>query len=408
MNTQKNLYDILNSNITDNITIIKKNYHKLAMKYHPDKNNSPEAEDIFKEISMAYDILSDPDKKNNYDKFGINGLNQTQEYNPFHTFNVNKFFFNTNQYFNNKKKTIGPNIIINAKIPLKSFYNREKYPINFNKNIICTDCFGIGVSDKKFIIICNECNGEGKIFKIRQQGHTIIQTFVDCNKCNSKGKTLDYNNLCSTCKGKKIIKVPKVININLNNKSFNGEKIIIKNQSNQHPDYDKYGDIIIILNEIPDKYFIRKNNDLYINYNISLVKSLCGGNISFNHLDNKTFTLSFNNIIKPNSEYKINNLGMYNTGNLFIKFNIIFPNKIPEEYKKYLIKLLPSKNYNNNTKNNNIININNPISSNKNNLEGLVVINNNNENIDNTNEITEENNDNNEFNDDIPPECVQQ
>ena len=118
----------------------------------------------------------------------------------------------------------------------------------------------------------------------------------------------------------------------------------MKGEADQSPDMDIYGNLVLVLKQKPHTKYRRYKNDLLLDYNISLIDSLCGCLIKIGTLDNRTIVIRTNEIIHPNSVYRITNEGMRNTpnsrGNLFVKFTVIFPNKISNERQVYLKKLL--------------------------------------------------------------------
>ena len=204
------LYDILGISKNCSESELKTSYKKLARKYHPDRNNGPnkeENENKFKEISRAYNILGNKEKRELYDKYGEEGINNNmpdmstfENMDPFSMFGN---FFNTNSH--SKTKTKDRVEILN--INLKDIYNKKLLKINFEKSIICTYCSGSGFKDMSLVKDCATCKGTGKIIKIMQMGPGIItQSQVLCTTCQGKGKLYDSSNICTYCNGNKITK----------------------------------------------------------------------------------------------------------------------------------------------------------------------------------------------------------
>ena len=159
-----------------------------------------------------------------------------------------------------------------------------------------------------------------------------------------KGKILKPGEQCKNCNGDLIEKIQRKVNIKIKPETNINEKIVLKGVGNSHPDYDKPGDLIIMLIEKPNKYYTRIDNDLYLKKPISLLEALCGAELQFTTIDKRSFVVKTSDIIKPNSVYKINGEGMpindISKGDLYIEFDIIFPSKISNERKNYLKKLL--------------------------------------------------------------------
>ena len=342
----KNYYDILEIEKDANENTIKKAYHKLALKWHPDKNpdNKNEAEIKFKEISQAYEILSDPQKKEQYDKYGENSI-------PNHDFNfqssndIFKMFFGKNDFFNHssffrepyRNKKVNPKIVY-IPLSLKEFYFGTKKKITIKLRNLCPNCNGLGGTH---LNICNDCNGSGIKFLVTQMGPILQKMGSVCNTC--KGMKKIPENECIPCNKSGIIIVEKQFIINIPSGSYNQEKIIMEGMGDENINIDR-GDVIFILNEKEDT-FKRVNNDLLYFYNISLGNSIIGSNINIEHIDGTILSYKEENMIKQNMYHIIHNKGMSikNTnkyGDLYIIYNIVYPNKkLNKSEREYIKKI---------------------------------------------------------------------
>lgn len=345
------LYKVLSidKNATDKE--IKKAYRKLAIKFHPDKNKEPGAEDKFKEISAAYDILSDKEKRSRYDKFGEEGLKTDNiGHNPFDLFsNIFGNSFGGHPFGrppfgskNNKSK----DRVENINVSLKDIYNCKTLNINLKKKVKCSMCNGRGGMFDSSVIFCNNCNGKGRYMRIVQFGPGMIQQVLEeCDKCNSRGKIIKYNEICPECRGKRINIIHKTIEVTLGNGIKDKEHIIIHGESDEDPEFNITGDLILVINEIEDDTFKRKDNDLYITQTILLSEALCGVQFVIEHMDNRKLFVKYDNIITPNIKKRIEGEGMSDKegyrGDLIIEFNIKFPKILSDDRKLYLKKLLP-------------------------------------------------------------------
>ena len=338
MNPQSNnteLYDILKVNKGSTQSEIKKSYRKLAMKYHPDRNKDDKdgAEEKFKKISNAYEILSDPQKRKLYDSHGLDALNNNgPNINPFDIFN-NLFNKNDNGFFNNSFFN-NENINRDAKnnprvetinVDLEDIYLENTLKISIDKNIIDTS---------EEIFECKACDGMGKIISMQSIGPGIItQSTKTCDKCNGVGKHI------------KMKKINKIIKVKLNKSYTNDSKIVIEDEG--HEKYQKYGssksDLILIIKEKEHKLYKRINNNLHTIVDITLNDALCGTDIILKHLDKRKLLIKTSEIIKPNTKKIIYGEGIDN-GNMIIEFNIIFPDTLNDERKKYISKILPNVN----------------------------------------------------------------
>ena len=346
------LYNTLGVSKTCSEQELKKAYRKLALKYHPDRNPGKESEEKFKEISSAYDILSNKEKRVLYDKYGMEGLQshaaQSQN-NPFDLFS--NLFSNGGgggQFMNQKTRT--KDRVEKIGINLEDIYNNKIYSLNINKKVICSFCLGTGAKERHLVKTCNKCNGTGKVIHMQQLGPGFIsQTQVTCNNCNGRGKYINEMDKCKVCSGKKVVQERKKYSLHLKRSMKNNEKIVFEGESDQYPDVDEYGNLIIILvfNEHP-RYKIVKGIDLIMTYDIGLVDALCDFTFYIQHLDNRVLEIECNSIIQPGSKKVIYNEGMTKVGNLIIEFNVKLPKHLSDERKQYLKKLLPSSKLNEN------------------------------------------------------------
>ena len=351
------LYDVLGVERSISDAELKKKYRKLAMKYHPDKNKAPEAVDRFKEISTAYDILGDKDKRSKYDQFGLEGFKSMEAGgggmggDPFDLFSN---LFGGGMGMGGmggmggrpaKRKVKGKDRVEYLDIDLFDFYMCNTVSFNYSKNVICSECKGSGGKYASSVVKCEICNGTGMIMKVVQVGPGMItQTQSPCNACNRKGTKIKPGEECIACKGRKINKVTKKINVKLRPNTYNMEKVVVKEEADQSPDLDIYGNLVLVLRQKNHPKYRRYKNDLLIDYNISLIDALCGAVIRITTLDNRNLVIKTSEIIHPESVYKLDHEGMRVTpetrGKLYIKFKVIFPDKISSERQVYLKKLL--------------------------------------------------------------------
>ena len=353
VNNDTKFYDILKlqKNCSDND--IKKAYRKLAMKYHPDKSNSEnreENEKKFKEISNAYDVLKDKEKRELYDKYGEAALKNMGGggSNPFDIFE--SFFGNgMGSPFGfsrgaSKRVKRGDDRIEEIHIDLEDLYNNVVKTIEIKQRIICPKCDGSGANSKEDKIKCLSCDGKGKIMNVVQIGPGMIQqSMTTCHKCQGKGKII--KNKCTICKGAKVILKTKKINLKIENGYKNNKKIYFPNLAHHDPECDEQGDLILIVKLKEHNLFKKTSNNLIYFKNILLSEALTETKFVISHLDGRQIVLKTNDIIKPNMEYIVENEGLYdsnnNKGHLILHFNIVFPEKLDNDRKKYLKKILP-------------------------------------------------------------------
>lgn len=362
-------YTILGLQKTATENEIKKAYRKLAMKYHPDKNpNNKEAEEKFKEISEAYSVLSDSEKRNIYDKYGKDGLNQqggmnfdpgdifrqffrsfgnddgdNEDFGPFGGFG--NFFGSSFRNNSQQKKQKGRDIVVALKVDLKDLYTGKIFKRKVTHERICKTCEGTGSKDKIKPTICNECNGRGIKMTVHRQGFTQIMQQSPCNKCGGTGKYSKIINKCLKCNGNKTISEEKILEIKIKPGTEENERIVFKGEADEQPDVIP-GDIIFVIQVINNNGYIRNGKNLHLKQKITLEQALCGTSFTIKTLDNRYLECYTDEIIKPNQKMKINNEGFKIKdsnlkGDLIIEFEIEFPDKNEiDKIKKELSKLL--------------------------------------------------------------------
>jgi DnaJ-class molecular chaperone len=353
------LYNILGVSPKASSDELKKSYKKLALKYHPDRNKDSGAEDKFKEISSAYDILGDSDKRKTYDTIGLEGLKQTNGGgggDPFDIFN-NLFGGGGGGFgggggggglFSRQSVRRGRDRIEKIYMGLEDFYLCNKVSVVIDKQILCHTCEGRGGLYPSSIVKCTACEGAGHIMRIQQLGPGMItQTQSPCQACQTKGKIVKKDEICIDCKGSRIEKIKKRINIQLRPNTKIGEKIVVEGEGDQYPELDKFGNLVVLLLQKENSNYIRKNNDLFIKKHIPLMDALCGAQIVIGTIDNRNLLIKTMDIIHPNSVYKIENEGMKidnkSRGKLFVEFIVDFPNSIPDDRRGYIKKILSVK-----------------------------------------------------------------
>jgi DnaJ-class molecular chaperone len=301
----KNYYKILGIPRDADKKTIKKAYRKLALKYHPDKNKAPDAEDKFKSISEAYEVLTDDKKRDIYNRFGeqglkngcnLNGQNFGFHFRPSNPNNVFRTFFgNSNSFFNVSHQT--PNMF------------------NINQRQCQTDSqtWRPTIITKKIKCSLEELY-TGRIKKIKisrkvQDNSGVVRTETNILEINIKPGWKSGTRI-----------------------SFRGAGDILINKPKQ--------DIQFIIEEKPHSVFKRKGDDLRIFINLSLKEALCGTEKEITTLDGKNLKFAIKNIISPGMVKVYNGEGMptkYGSkGNLVIKFKILFPTELSDKQKQII------------------------------------------------------------------------
>jgi len=366
--SKEELYTILEIPKTATDDEIKKAYKKAALKHHPDRNpNNPEATAKFQEVGKAFATLSDPQKRQRYDQFGVidgendgpgGGGGMPHGFNPFDMFQ-NMFGgvggfpgfpgMNMNQQ-NNQNQTRSfksPDKKVTINLSLADVYKGKSVSIDFNKIVCCDKCHGCGALSKEHIQTCKTCNGQGKVMKMIQMGPMIQQSIQHCGNCKGIGKMVEQGKQCIKCNGNKTMILKKHLDCYVRPGSAPGTSISFKNESDWVPDCSDVGDLIVFVNcKNEEGIFRREGNNLIMKKSISLLEALTNTIFYFKHLDDRVIRIKHNEIIKPNQKMLVKDEGMPNinggnNGDLLIYFDITFPDTLEQDRSKYLVKILP-------------------------------------------------------------------
>ncbi|MGB9732495.1 MAG: molecular chaperone DnaJ [Candidatus Micrarchaeia archaeon] len=289
----KDYYDILGVPHDATLDQIKKAYRELALKYHPDRNKSKEAEEKFKEINEAYAVLSDPEKRRQYDMYGPAGFGQKYtEEDIFRGFNIEDIFkdlglnfdfdffdFGGEDIFGTPRRrqhhNVGQSILYRLDITLEEAAKGAEKEIRFRHIKKCPHCNGSGAEPNAKLIKCPECNGTGFIVTTRNTFFGRIQTSTVCPRCGGTGKI--YDKPCKVCNGtggvvsdeKVVVKIPPGIE--------DGTRLRLKGMG----DYSKggAGDMFVEVHILEHRLFKRVGNDIYTSITIPFYIALLGGRV---------------------------------------------------------------------------------------------------------------------------------
>jgi DnaJ homolog subfamily A member 2 len=350
------LYKTLNVSENASEAEIKKAYKKLAIKHHPDKNqdNQEEAAERFKEISEAYQILSDPEKRKMYDQMGMDGVNGTgMQFNPNDLFE-NLFGgmggmggFPFGEMFGNRrsKEKVAEPIMIKKKVSLEDIYLGKEIEIEYPQTSHCSDCTGSG-SKSGMSSKCNTCDGSGIRNVIQQIGPGMIQQFQkQCDVCNGEGIKIESKDKCNSCKGSGLRRMNVNVKIPLKKGVMEGQKISLEGQGNQIRNSNHRSDLVVVIIEKQHKNFKRDGDDLHLELNLKLFQALCGFNKIIPYFAEKNLVISSNDVIQSGDTKVLDGKGMPNLrteihGNIIIHFNVEFPKNIRERLQKDNLLLL--------------------------------------------------------------------
>lgn len=345
------LYERLNISSEATPDEIKKAYRQLAIKYHPDKNPDPQAGEMFKEISEAYEILSDPEKRQRYDQLGMEGMKNEPHLSPEDIFSQ---FFPNFPGFGQGRRQNENDIVIACVITLNEAYTGITKKVSYETEKSCLECHGTGSKDGKTIAMCPQCQGKGIVNIVQQHGMFIQQIRTSCPKCQGRKKMVDKEGECSLCHGKGKVKENKEKEVEIPGGIGDQEPIIFEGEG-RSPD----GNLVIVV-QIDDRStaFSRQGDNLILKEEIALSEALTGFVLTIKHLDGREIHVECKDIVRPQDIYRLEGEGMpvhhsSKKGDLFIVFEVIFPGEgeIKKENVEELRKILPEGKHKKRTKN---------------------------------------------------------
>ena len=351
------LYDTLGVSPTASDSELKAAYRKLALKFHPDKN--PDAGDKFKDISHAYEILSDAEKRQIYDNYGEAGLNG--ESGGGGGMNAEDLFaqFFGGGFFGGGAggRPRGPrrteDMNFSLQVTLEELFKGKTAKIAVQRKVICNKCSGRGGKEGA-VKTCGTCQGRGIKTILRQMGPLVQQMQQTCPDCEGEGEIIRAADRCSACNGRKVSSEKKIHEIHVEAGMRNGHKICLAGEADQAPGCQA-GDIIVSIIEKEHSFFKRNDRDLHCRVSIDLITALVGGQVSIMHLDDRVLqaTLLPGQVIRPDDSRILRNEGMpthrqpFNRGDLFVRFDVIFPESkkwpLSPEKISQLESLLPAR-----------------------------------------------------------------
>lgn len=338
-----NYYDILGVDKGATQEEIKKAFRKKAVEHHPDKGGD---ETKFKQASEAYEVLSDEQKRRDYDTFGTNGNPFGGGGNPFgrhqgHAFNMDDIFSQFGDIFGGRygqpkqRQRRGNDLRVQLSLTLEEIMLGANKKVKYNRQKPCEPCSGKGGSDLKS---CLACNGTGQRNVVQQTPFGTISQSAPCNNCGASGQIV--SNPCKSCHGSGTKVSEEIVDINLPKGVAGGMNLSMSGYGNHVRD-GQPGDLQIVVDEIKHPKFSREGNDLYCEEWISIPDAVLGtrlivdfitGPISFDVNagceSGKTFRMSGKGVPVLTSDGR-----NHGSGNLYIKVNVKIPKSITNEEK---------------------------------------------------------------------------
>ncbi len=368
----KNPYDVLGVARNASDDDIKKAYHKLVLKYHPDRNpGDKDAEEKFKEVNNAFDILKDPQKRAAYDRFGdaaFAGGNASGA-NPFgngaNPFGNGAFHFNmggagmddilreamrgfgfgdfgADSRAGASAKRGGRDLLDEVVIDLRDAYFGTTHTIKFTTNVECDKCHGYGTADGKPAPTCSRCGGSGYVRTSR--GFFAMET--PCPECNGTGHKIDKK--CTQCDGAGTMRKSRTLDVNIPAGVEDGTRLRLAGQGEAGQNGAPAGDFYLDVRVRPDKRFERDGADLITHVDIPFTTLALGGEIEVDTIDDKKLAVKVPAGTQVGEKLRVRGHGMPTRragsfGDLYIDVNMRVPTKLTEKQKKLLNEFAGTK-----------------------------------------------------------------
>ncbi len=342
---RKDYYEILGVEKTCTIEEIKKSYRKLAREYHPDVNNGDtEKAERFKEISEAYAVLSNEEKRRQYDNFGFSNslfenFDSESVFSEFGFGDIFNMFFggfggdSFSSRTSSRRQSKGSNIETQLEVSLKEAAFGTQKEIQYTVNDLCEECNGTGSIKEDGIEKCHVCNGTGQVRNTRQTFIGNIVTTSVCGNCNGTGQII--RDPCKKCSGKGYYRQKKSVEIKIPPGIHEGDSIRVTGKGNSLGRGSVNGDLFVNINITPHPDFKRNGNDIISAVNISFTQAILGTKIDFETLDgNEEVVIEPGT--QPNTKIIMKSRGMvefngYRRGDLVIDVNVKIPTKLTKE-----------------------------------------------------------------------------
>ena len=353
MAEKRDYYEVLGLKKGASDDEIKKAFRKMAMKYHPDKNpGDKEAEEKFKEINEAYSVLSDPDKKSKYDRFGFAGVDPNAGFGGAGGFggfggaggfeDIFDMFggmfgggFGGQQRRNNGPKK-GRDLQKAITITFEEAAFGCKKELEINKYVACPTCKGEGTKPGTSKKTCPKCGGSGQISQMQRTPFGQFQSVTQCDQCGGTGQINETP--CEDCKGTGKVRKTVKISVDIPGGVDNESVIPIRGQGEPGVNGGPNGDLYIVISVKPHKMFKRNGSDLYLDIPISFDQAALGAEIIVPTLEGKV-SYKVPAGTQPGTTFRLKGKGVRNPrndrmGDLYVKVNLEVPTKLNHKQKK--------------------------------------------------------------------------
>ena len=349
----KDYYEVLGVAKGSTKQQVKDAYRKLALQFHPDRNKLPEAEARFKEVSEAYAVLSDDEKKRQYDSFGREGVYQrySQE-DIFRGVDFGEFFRGMGfggfddvfaQFFGGgqgRRVSRGEDLTYHLQVGLEDIVRDTNREIEVPRNEVCPTCEGSGARPGTSPHVCDTCGGTGQVQKVQATGFARLVRISECSRCGGRGRKVDSP--CRECQGRGAVGRTRRIRIMIPAGVEDGHTLRMRGEGNAGEAGAPPGDLYVVVNVAPHRLFARQEGDIYLGTKVGVVESMLGTEMKVPTLYGDV-KLSVPHGTQPGSVFKLKGKGLpryggWGNGDQYVKVDVEVPKNLTGAQKELLKK----------------------------------------------------------------------
>lgn len=367
---KRDYYEVLGVSKDASDADIKRAYRKLAIQYHPDKlagkseQEKKEGEEKFKEAAEAYSVLSDKDKRAQYDQFGFNapgGGFGGSGFGGFSDFDINDIFssvfgggFSGFSGFGGggqrrSTKARGADLRVRVRMSLKEVVYGASKKFKVKKDVCCQQCHGTGAEGNSGTETCSTCHGSGVVTRSQQSIFGMMQTQSVCPTCQGEGKII--KNKCSSCHGEGVVKGEEIVEVQIPAGVAEGMVVNVPGKGNAGRHNGISGDIQVLISEEPNNELVRDGNDLVYNLLLPFPTAALGGEVEIPTVDGKV-KVKIEPGTQPGKVLRLRGKGIpavqgYGSGqgDLLVNVSIYVPEALSKDEKNALEKMGQSTNF---------------------------------------------------------------
>ena len=366
MATKRDYYEILGVSKDVNDDDLKKAYKKVALKYHPDRNpGDKNAEEKFKEAAEAYDVLHDPQKRQQYDQFGFDGPGMGGFGGGFSGgFSMDDIFSMFGDVFGGRggfggfgggrsrqpAQFRGADLRLKVKLTLQEIATGTTKKFKVRKDVSCPHCHGSGAEAGSSSETCPNCHGSGVEIRTQQSIFGMMQTQSTCHVCGGEGTII--KNKCAHCHGEGVVKGEEVVEINIPAGVAEGMVVNVPGKGNAGRHNGVNGDIQVFIEEEPNDTFIRDGNNLLYNLLLDFPTAALGGTVDIPTIEGNTVKIKIEPGTQPGKTLRLRDKGLdpvrgygNEKGDLIVNISVYVPKTLSKEEKKAVEQFKESDNF---------------------------------------------------------------